>query len=174
MPRRRWRSAASARASPAIGLLAILFSASGFAPASPGRQEIRLSVDPRGRSRSRSPASVEIDLGAPDRFDEAAADVVTPDGRRVPWRIDRLFGATKATLHFVLPDHTATTMEIRFDAADPAPSDPRRVPGIVGDGDRFRETWKRRAVAASHFDHFFDFDGDGDLDLFRGGVEPYV
>ncbi len=50
--------------------------------------------------------------------------------------------------------------------------DPRLFSGLIGDGDLFREEFGRRELAASHFDRFVDFDGN--LDLFKGGVEPFV
>jgi hypothetical protein len=155
---------------------------------SAGRARIRLSVDAKGRNRSHSPASVVIDFathlrsaGLRGRFDPASVEVYLADAsatrrraRRVPHRIDRLFGTTNATLHFVVPDESCRDFAVYFDTADARRGEPQRFAGLVGDGDLFREDFQRREIAANHFDHFVDFDGDGDLDLFKGGVEPYV
>jgi hypothetical protein len=93
---------------------------------------------------------------------------------RVPHRLDRLFGSTRATLSFVVPDETFTTFCVYFDTVEARRGQPRRFSGLVGDGDLFREELERREIAPSHFDQLVDFDGDGHLDLFKGGVEPYV
>ena len=164
---------------------------------SPNAFRLLLTVDTRGRARSNSPAAVEVDFhrllakaNAPGRFDEHTLEVIalTASGEprifdatrrgnerlRVPHRLDRLFGSTKATLNFVMPDHATTNFAVYFDTVESSRGQPRRVPGLVGDGDLFSEGFSRREISASHFDHFFDFDGDGDLDLFKGGVEPSV
>jgi hypothetical protein len=175
----------------------------------PQRFRVLLKVDPQGRTRSNSPASVDIDFqkalaeqGIRTPFDKNTVEVVAYDDGRggqspfssaasfdgigrqatkkgtvpglVPWRIDEYFGITQVTLHLVMPDHTWTRYAVYFDTADSGLGKPRRYPGVVGDGDRFCEDFSRRPINASHFDQFCDFDGDGDLDLFKGGVEPYV
>jgi len=164
---------------------------------SPNHYRIRLTVDPRGRTRSNSPASVDIDFqralakqGSSGVFDETAIEVVayTQSGQPrvfdpsrpgyerylLPWRVQKFFGITAVTLSFVVPDRALTTYAVYFDTVKSSLGKPRRYHGLVGDGDRFSEGYKRREINASHFDHFCDFDGDGDLDLFKGGVEPFV
>jgi hypothetical protein len=144
---------------------------------------VLLTVDARGRPRSNSPASVEFDFqqalreqGARGNFDEHSVEVVSTSGavRRVPHLVESLFGASKVTLHFLLPDQTCTNLAVYFDTVESGRGQPRRYHGLIGDGDRFVEKFERREIAASHFDQFVDFDGDGDLDLFKGGVEPFV
>ncbi len=158
---------------------------------------ILMAVDPRGRPRSNSPASAKIDFqrilaqkGCHGGFDDDTIEVIAYtesgqpavfDGSRsgneqflLPWRMDKYFGITTVTLSFVAPNETLTRYAIYLDTVESGLGRPRRYHGLVGDGDRFREGYKRREINASHFDQFCDFDGDGDLDLFKGGVEPFV
>ncbi len=156
---------------------------------SENRFRLRLAVDGRGRKRSNSPASAAIDFqealracGDAGNFDEATVAVVPVAASgaagsgpgRVPHRLDGLFGSARAVLHFVVPDETCRSFAVYFYTVESGRGDPRLFPGLVGDGDLFREEFGRREIAASHFDQFVDFDGDGDLDLFKGGVEPFV
>jgi FG-GAP-like repeat len=155
---------------------------------------VPLSVEVGDRPRSHSPAAVEVDfqalLGDGKAFDESTIEVVAidADGKpkvfdaslsagervRVPHRLDRLYGSTKATLNFVVPDQSATQYLVYFDTVESGLGKPDRYAGLVGDGDCFRECRQQREIGACHFDQFVDFDGDGDLDLFKGGVEPFV
>ena len=92
----------------------------------------------------------------------------------VPHRIQPYYGAGKVTLSFVIPDETCVQFVAYFDTVGSGLGKPDRYTGVVGNGDWFREGYKRREINACHFDQFVDFDGDGDLDLFKGGVEPFV
>ena len=136
---------ASARGSGASSAIAAWASPKGF--------RIWLAVDPRGRPRSNSPAAVEVDFrqflrerGAVGTFDEHTVEVfsVSDIVQRVPHRVDRLFGASQVTLHFVLPDHTCTNFLLYFDTVESGRGHPKRYPGLVGDGDRFVEGFQRK------------------------------
>lgn len=113
-------------------------------------------------------------------FDEHTVEVISFDDargsalKRVPHRIEGLFGSTKTTLCFVMPDEQHTNYAVYFDTLQSGHGKPKRYAGLVGDGDKFSEGFGRREIGASHFDCFVDFDGDGDLDLFEGGVKPFV
>ena len=136
--------------------------------------------------------------GAAGGFDEHTIEVVAYDSSGLPrvfdetrkgyeryltaWRLDKYYGIDKVTLHFVIPDQTCTQFAAYFDTIESGGASrpqadlgrPERYPGLVGDGDFFREDYKRREIGAHHFDCFADLDADGDLDLFKGGVEPFI
>jgi len=164
---------------------------------SPKKHRIVLDVDSRGLARSNSPASVEADFkralsenSAVGGFDEHTIEIVSYDSLGLPqvfdetrkgheryltpWRLDKYYGIDKLTLHFVIPDQTCTQFAAYFDTIESGLGRPDRYPGLVGDGDFFREDYKRREIGAHHFDCFADLDADGDLDLFKGGVEPFI
>ncbi|MHC4179392.1 MAG: FG-GAP-like repeat-containing protein, partial [Planctomycetota bacterium] len=164
---------------------------------SPNNYRLLLNVDSRGVSRSNSPAAVEIDFaralsdqGISGTFDEHTIEVIAYDGSGVPrvfdasragyeryllpWRLEKSYAVDKVTLRFVLPDETCKTLAVYFDTVQSCLGRPRRYGGLVGDGDFFRQGYQRRAIGAHHFGTFGDLDGDGDLDLFTGGVEPFV
>ena len=153
---------------------------------------ILLEVDGGGTARrSRSPASVTLDLaevlrvaGIPEIDGGSIAVFASPPAgvggapstprTPLPHRLDGLYGSSQATLHFVLPDGDTRQVVVEIAAARPGASVQPRFPGMIGDGDLFRETYGPREIGPTHFDHLVDFDKDGDLDLFQGGVEPYI
>ena len=74
----------------------------------------------------------------------------------------------------MLPDETCTDVAVYFDTIESGVGSPQRYRGLVGDGDFISQEYGRRSLGANHFDTFCNFDGDGDLDLFTGGVEPFI
>lgn len=164
---------------------------------SPNEYRLLLRVDPRGRSRSNSPASVELDFvkalaerGAPGVFDENTVEVMAHDGTGtpaafdgskrgyerflLPWHLRKHCGSNRVVLSFVVPNESCVLYAVYFDTVESGLGRPARYRGLVGDGDFFRQSYGRREIGACHFDSFCDLDGDGDLDLFRGGVEPFI
>jgi len=109
--------------------------------------------------------------GAPKTFDASRAGY---ERYLLPWRLEKYYAVDKVTLRFVLPDETCTIVAVYFDTIESDLGSPRRYRGLVGDGDFFRQGYGRRELGANHFDTFCDLDGDGDLDLFTGGVEPFI
>jgi hypothetical protein len=162
------------------------------------RYRLLLKVDPGGQKRSNSPtAPLRIDfkrelqkLGSKGRFDDQTIEIVTYDrsGKPMvfdktkkgyeryllPWRVDKYYGIDEVDLIFVMPNHHCTLYAVYFDTIESGVGKINRYSGLVGDGDFFSEGYKRREVNACHFDSFCDLDGDGDLDLFKGGTEPFV
>ena len=124
----------------------------------------------RSPNCSQTPACVEYDFGRFGNFDPSTVEIVP----RVPYRVETFFGSSRATVHFVVPNAQCTNFAIYFDTVESGRGRPRRYSGLVGDGDFFREEFGRREIAPSHFDALADLDNDGDLDLFKGGVEPFV
>ena len=157
---------------------------------SPNRYRIPLTVEQKNVHASNTPASLEIDfateLQGRGKFDKHTVEIIacnasgTPvvyDSSRsgyekylLPCRVDEAFGITTVTVNFVLPGDNLTYMAY----FDTRLGKPDRYPGLIGDGDRFTEGYKRREVNACGYDCFVDFDGDGDQDLFKGGTEPYI
>jgi len=197
------RSVARAAAAALLAAGGMAASRATVDPASPGlawtstsRYRVLLEVDPRGVKRSHSVASVDIDFaaelavrGARGTVDEGTIEVVAydeagrprpfdpgrPPGERtaLPWRLERYYPLTRVTLSFVVPDEQARRYAVYFDTEGASARAPR-YPGIVGDGDLFTEGWGRREIAANAHDAFVDLDGDGDLDLVKGGTEPFL
>jgi hypothetical protein len=170
---------------------------------SPDHFRTLLTVDPKHTSFSRgvngihSPTSVEIDFaqliaaqGGVGTFDEDTIEVIAYDSAGqpkvydatrigyeqylLPRRIERYYGVSRVKLCFAMPDHATTQYMVYFDTKESRLGKPTRYPGMVGDGDWFTEGYKRREMNASSYDTFYDFDLDGDLDLFKGGTEPFI
>jgi len=159
---------------------------------------ILLSVDSRGVSRTSSPVSIQgldfqkalEDQGGSGTFDEHTIEVYGYDGSGalleydtsrsgdeqylLPWRLEKYYGVPEVNLNFVIPNETCCVCAVYFDTVESLYGQPDRYHGLVGDGDRFVEGYKRREINGAHTDTFCDLDGDGDLDLFEGGKEPYI
>jgi len=163
---------------------------------SPNHYRILLEVNQQGIHASGTPALVNIDFAQRLKekkihgsFDKNTMEVIAyhASGKPVvfdssrpgyekfllPWRIDEYYGMSQVTLNFVLPGDEYIYI-LYFDTKESGLGKPKRYPGLIGDGDRFTEGYKRREVNASGYDCFADIDGDGDLDLFKGGTEPYI
>ena len=125
---------------------------------------LHAQVEIRSRRCSQAPAVVEHDFG---NLDPNTVEIVP----KVPFRVETFFGSSRAKVHFVVPDAQTTNFTIYFDTHG---GDRRRYGGLVGHGDFFREEFGRREIGPSHFDALADLDNDGDLDFFKGGVEPFV
>lgn len=162
----------------------------------PQRYRLLLQVDARRGSRSRTAASVDVDLASAlaeqggGALDPASVELVAYDAQDrpyvfdraasgadrypLPWRAEPLYPLSRQTLSFAVPDRGLTRYAVYFDTAGSPRADARRYAGLVGDGDFFSERYGRREVAPSAFDDMADLDGDGGLDLVRGGTEPVL
>lgn len=184
----------------ALTLLAICASQTCAAPAwvSPNHYRTIITVDTRGvANRTSSPVALDIDLkqvladlNAPGAFDQDTVEVIgyssagqpvvfdatRPGYERylLPWRVDRYYGISRITLHFVIPNSACTQYAVYFDTKESGLGKPQRYHGLVGDGDNFRQGYGRREINANEHDSWADLDGDGDLDLFKGAVEPFI
>ena len=164
---------------------------------SPDHYRVMLTVDSRGVKRSNSPVAMNMNfhqmlagMKAAGIFDENTVEVVSYDSSGkpkifdssrkgyekylLPHRIDNYYGVNYVTLNFVIPDSTCNRYAVYFDTKESKLGKPQRYPGLVGDGDFFRVGYSRREIGASHMDDFCDFDGDGDLDLFKVTTEPFI
>ena len=163
---------------------------------SPNKYRDLLTVNPLGVDRNNSPAQMDIDFpqllaqAGTGTFDQNTIEVMAYDSLGVPkvydssrsgyeryllpWRIQNYYGISKTTLSFVMPDQTYTHYAVYFDTLESGRGKPQRYPGLVGDGDWFSQGYGRREIGPSKFGDMCDFDGDGDLDLFEGGVEPFI
>ena len=161
----------------------------------PQRHRLLLRVDLRGHTPTRSVAAVDVDLGAQlaasgeaGALDPATVEVVGYDGRGqpfvfdraatgpdrfpLPWHAEALYPLSRTTLSFLVPDPSVARYAVYFDTVGSPRADPHRYSGLVGDGDFFTEGYGRREIAPNAFDDMADLDGDGDLDLVKGGTEP--
>ena len=129
---------------------------------SPNKHRLLLRVDSRGIVRTNCPASVDIDFafvfsedGIAGTFDEHTIELMALDSAGcpkvfdrsrggyerylVPWRLDKYYGISRVTLNFVIPDETCKTIAVYFDTLESGLGNPQRYPGLVGDGDFFRQ-----------------------------------
>src|SRR4029450_9592415 len=121
------------------------------------------------------PASVEVvgyDAGGrPYVFDR---DGSGDDRYPLPWQAEPLYPLSRLALTPPAPHPARPPHAVHFDAPASPRSDARRYPGLVGDGDFFTEGYGRREVAPNAFDDMAALDGDGDLDLLKGGTLPVL
>ena len=92
----------------------------------------------------------------------------------LPWRIQKYYGMDEVTFSFVLPSDSQRRYRVSFDTVESGHGQPRRYHGLVGNGDYFSQGYGRREIGPSKFGTMCDFDDDGDLDLFEGGIEPFI
>jgi hypothetical protein len=163
---------------------------------SPNQHRMQLNVTHGGAAGAGSPAAIDLNFterlkeaNNSGKFDKHTVEVVAYDhnGKPVvfdesrsgyekyllPLRVDTYYGMENVTLNFHLPNEKYQYM-VYFDSEESGMGKPDRYYGLLGDGDRFTEGYKRREVNASGYDCFADIDGDGDLDLFKGGTEPFI
>ena len=180
-----------------ILILALAGSAVTAATKWLSKNHYRLLVRPGGTIVKNSPVSVDIyfaDIiaanGNTGTFDENTIEIVGHDTSGnpkvyntsrvayeqylLPWRVDKYYGTNKVTLTFVMPDPTYTQYAIYFDTLESGLGRPDRYPGLVGNGDWFMEGYGKREINACGYDDWCDFDGDGDLDIFKAGTEPFI
>ena len=164
---------------------------------SPNHYRVMLTVNPGAVTRKNSPATVRVNfpqlltnLGVTGTFDQHTVEVMAYNGSGqpkvfdssrsgyeqylLPHYLDKYYRVNFVDVNFVVPDQTYTSYAVYFDTVESGLGKPDRYTGLVGNGDYFREGYKRREINACKADHFVDFDLDGDLDLFKGGVEPFI
>ncbi|MHC4445753.1 MAG: FG-GAP-like repeat-containing protein [Planctomycetota bacterium] len=162
---------------------------------SPNQYRIAVTADPGSIARTNSPTeplwiNFHQEIGGSATFDEHTIEVIAYnytgepmvyDPSRtgyqqylVPWRLEKYYGIEEVQLIFVMPDHGHRQYAVYFDTVESGRGRPDRYHGLVGDGDRFRQGYGRREIGPSKFGDMCDFDGDGDMDYFQGGVEPFI
>jgi len=162
------------------------------------RYRLLLTVDPNGIARTHSPTGPMrinfqqelADQGGSGTFDEHTIEVIAYNqqgqplvydaGRSgyeqylIPWHIEKYYGIQEVDFTFVMTDHNHRQYAFYFDNAESGHGRPDRYQGLVGNGDLFHEEYKRREIGPSKLGDMADLDGDGDLDIFCGGVESCV